>query len=400
MCGIADYTSFITRESPVGRWGVLSFDVEKYGIPLIPDDEVATGSVWYGIPGRNEFSASVILEGLKELGGKIEDAVLWFQHEFGIWPDSQKFVAMLKGLDIPKVVTFHTLHFQSSESPSGLYKNQHDFLQALLPHVEAITVFSYGVYWKVISAFPAYCTKVYVMKHGVHSYPEVSSLSRKEAKEKLNDFLLYESDLDRETKEALHKQRIFLDTDTVVVGETGFLRPQKQSGLLYLVRDSLQKTILRKRIVAVRSGSLRHGPYTIYVEQLRKEQNGRDKFLLETWLPPNILPLAQRAFDVNFHWPSDCTQSGLLAHALGAGAVIAARDLEGVGETLKEAGELTDTDLRRLIIKVRNVILNPELSERIEERALSYAAEFSWENQAQKHYELAEPILHTLPLWV
>ena len=28
-----------------------------------------------------------------------------------------------------------------------------------------------------------------------------------------------------------------------------------------------------------------------------------------------------------------------------------------------------------------------------------YAAEFSWENQARRHYELAEPILHTIPLW-
>ena len=80
--------------------------------------------------------------------------------------------------------------------------------------------------------------------------------------------------------------------------------------------------------------------------------------------------------------------------------MVAGRDLEGVGETLKEAGQLADTDLRHLIMKIRNLILNPGLRERMEERALSYAAEFSWENQAGKHYELAEPILHTTPLWV
>ena len=45
MCGIADYTSFITRESPVGRWGMLSFDLENYGAPLITEQEVVTGQV-------------------------------------------------------------------------------------------------------------------------------------------------------------------------------------------------------------------------------------------------------------------------------------------------------------------------------------------------------------------
>ena len=401
MCGIADYTSFITRESPVGRWGVISFNLENYGAPLITNDGVvATDGVWYGIPSRHEFSAAVIKEGLEELGTKRENAILWFQHEFGIWPDSQKFAAMLEGLDMPKVVTFHSLHFQSPETPSGLCTDQYNLLRALLPHVEAITVFSYGVYWAVISAFPEYCTKVYIMKHGIHSYPEVSSLSRKEAKEKLNDFLLYESGLDRETKGALHKQRIFLDADTIVIGETGFIRPLKQSELLYFVRDNLQKTVPRKRIAAVRIGTSKEESHAIYTEKLRKEQNGIDKFLLETWLPQNIFALAQRAFDINFYWPSECSQSGVMAHALGTGAVVAGRDLEGVGETLKEAGQLADTDLRHLIIKIKDVTLNPELGDRIEERARSYAAEFSWENQAWRHYELAEPILHTMPLWV
>jgi len=395
ICGIADYTSFITRESPVGRWGVLSFDLDKYGAPLTSSDDVAADRVWYGIPGRENFSASVILEGLKNLGVKNEDAILWFQHEFGIWPDSQKFAAMLKDLYMPKVVTFHSLHFQSSETPSGLRKSQYELLQTVLPHVEAITVFSYGVYWAVISAFPEYCTKVYIMKHGIHSYPEISSLSRKEAKEKLDNFLLYDSDLDQATKEALHKQRIFLDPDTVVVGETGFLRPSKQSELLYAVRDSLQKTIPHRRIAAARIGRATESQ-KIYCKQLRREQNGRDKFLLETWLPPNMFPLAQRAFDINFYWPSDCTQSGVLAHALGASAVVAARDLEGVGEILKETGQLVHKDLRHLIMEIRNLILNPELRERTRKKALGYAAEFSWKNQARRHYELAETITKAL----
>ncbi len=84
---------------------------------------------------------------------------------------------------------------------------------------------------------------------------------------------------------------------------------------------------------------------------------------------------------------------------MGAGAIIAGRDLEGAGEMLKEAGQLVDTDLRHLIMKIKKLIGNPELEERMEEKALGYAEEFSWENQARKHYELAESILHTKSLW-
>jgi glycosyltransferase involved in cell wall biosynthesis len=392
MCGIGDYTDFMTRVSPAARWGVLSFDLESSGIPLATGERLVTDRVWYGIPSRHEFSAAVIQIGVRELGAEKADPVLWFQHEFGIWSDNMKFVSMLKNLDIPKVITFHTLHFQSTETSTGLRKEQCDLLAILLPHVEAITVFSRGVYNAVTSAFPQYREKVYIVKHGVHSYAGIDRLSRKEAKEKLNDFFLYESDLDQETKEILHKQRIFLDSGTAVIGQTGFLSPSKGSELLYRVRNSLQKAIPHKRIAAIRIGSTRDKSQETYAEELQTIQNGRDRFLLKLRLPENILPLAQRAFDVNFYWPTDCTQSGILGHALGAGAVVAGRDLEGLGETLKEAGELANTDLKVLMMKIQEIILNPELVARIEESALSYAAKFSWHNQARRHYELAEHI--------
>lgn len=398
MCGIADYTSFLTRNSPDGRWGVLSFDLDRYGVPLKSDREV-TGCVWYDIPDRRSFSAPVIQEGLRELGVEKKHSVLWFQHEFGIWPGIVKFAAMLKNLDMPKVVTFHTLHYQSLETPTGLRREQYDLLRMLLPYVDAITVFSHGVYHAVTSAFPEYRDKVFIIKHGIHAYPEITRLSRREAKEKLNDFLLYDSGLDQETKEALHKQRIFLDSDTVIIGQPGFLCPAKGSELLYPVTGCLQRAIPHKKIVAVRIGSPRDKIQQIYAGKLRGKTNNRDEFLLETWVPQNMLPVAQRAFDVNFYWPRECTQSGVQAHAIGVGAIVAGRDLEGVGETLKAAGELADTSLRHLMVKMHDLILKRELSERIEETVLNYAAKFCWENQVRSHYELAERILAPTPVW-
>ncbi|MFC1944319.1 hypothetical protein ACFLX5_02325, partial [Chloroflexota bacterium] len=178
VCGIADYTSYIVRGSQAAECGVISFDPQRYGDPLANHGTLDSRRVWYGIADRRQFSASSILEGLGRLGLDGRDAVLWFQHEFGIWPDNDRFIAMLAGLEMPKMITFHTVHFQSSETPSGLRRTQYEMLHSVLPHVDAISVFSYGAYRAVTSAFPEYRGKVNVLRHGVHSYPEVTRLSR------------------------------------------------------------------------------------------------------------------------------------------------------------------------------------------------------------------------------
>ena len=397
-CGIADYTSFLTRKSPAARWAVLSFRLDNGELPVVIDDYAATENVWYGIPGPRRFSAAVIEDGLRELGSRSDDVVLWFQHEFGIWSNDRAFIKMLRGLDLPKVVTFHTLRFQSRETPTGLVKYEYDLLQALLPHVDAITVFSRGVHGAVTSAFPMYRHKVHIIRHGVHSYPTISDLSRQEAKNALNAFLLYESELDRETKEVLQRRRVFLDPETIVIGQTGFLHPVKGSEHLYPARDELQKLVPDRRIVAVRIGVPRRKEDVGHAGEMRLIHNGRDMFLLETWLPEHLLPLAQRAFDINYYWPYECTQSGVLSHALGAGATIAGRDLEGVGETLKDAGAMTDSDPGRLLLKIRDYVLNPWLQFQVEQKALAYARKYSWENQTRLHYQLAQEVLSPVPV--
>ncbi|HEY91249.1 MAG TPA: hypothetical protein G4O07_05380 [Dehalococcoidia bacterium] len=395
MCGIADYTSFLTSVMPSDQWGVLSFCMEESEVPLTAGNKPVDGPVWHGIPGMREYSAEVILDGVNKLGLDRSESVIWFQHEFNIWQDSDAFVTMLERLDMPRIVTFHTLRFQSGETPFGFTREEYGLLQDLLPNVDAITVFSNGVCSAVYEAFPEYQDKVFILKHGVHWYPDVSRLSRQEAKEAFNTFLLDESDLDTETKEVLHKERIFLDPDTVVLGQTGFLHPIKGSEQIYKTGDSLQKLLPQRRIVAIRVGKPRLPEHVPHVNKIKKRQNNKDRFLFEIWLPGNMLPLAQRAFDVNYYWPKDCTQSGMLTHAFGAGAIVAGRELEGVGEMLQEAGALYDSDQARLTEKIRDLVLDPELQEEVQQRAVDYAGKLSWENQAGKHYRLAERFLAT-----
>jgi len=400
MCGIADYTGFLTRESPAGKWGVISFDLEKYGDPLVTGNGLGIGPVWYGIPGRHDVSAPIIREGLAQLNAPITQTVLWFQHENAIWANLDNFIETLRHLTLPKVITFHSLHFQCAETSSGLKTDQRDLLRKLLPHINAITVFSHGVYYAVTSAFPEYREKVYVLKHGVQRNPEIAHLSRREAKQRLLDFLLYESDLDLTVREAIHHQRVLTDDATFVLGETGFLCPGRQSERLYLIRDILSQMTPGRNIVALRIGGIREEIQKAYAIKLREYCDNRNKFLLEMWLPEHMLAVAQRAFDLNFYWPQSCTQSGAIAHALGAGAVIAGRDMEGTGEMLKESGQLVDANLHHLAEQIRRLVLHPNQRERMERAALQYAERFSWKNQAFLHYDIASRILRPVPRWL
>ncbi|MDD5095586.1 MAG: hypothetical protein PHV74_14600 [Dehalococcoidia bacterium] len=396
LCGIGDYTHFIARELDSSRWKVLSFDLNTCGLQMTQKNEVSKGQAWYGIPGPADFSAPAILSGISALGGRLDDAVVWFQHEHGIWRDDRKFALMLSRLHLPKIVTFHTLHFQSGETPSGLRQNQVEFLGMVLPHVDAITVFSQGVHQAVTGAFPQYWDKVFMLRHGVHVPSNIGGLSRIEARKRLSDFLLHESDLDENTRENLRHTGILSDQDCFIIGQAGFLCPSKQSEFLYQLRDTLQQLVPQKRILALRIGAPRDSSQRTYAQQLRLQTNNRDNFLLESCLPEDMLRVAQKAFDLNFYWPRECSQSGILAHALGVGALVAGREMEGSGETLRMAEAITSKEPQSIIDGIRNLILNPEIGIRMEERALAYAQEFSWKNQAKKHSDLAKKLIATM----
>lgn len=389
VCGIADYSHFIVRECPSGSCDVLSFDLDNYGVPLHKEPVSLIHPVCYGIPSRDDLSANSILKGMRPH----EDQVLWFQHEFGIWRENDRFINMLKDLNNIKVVSFHSLHFQSSETPYGLRKQEYSFLHLLLPHTDAITVFSDGVYGAVIRAFPEYSDKVHVLKHGTHLYPGIAKMSRAAAKARIHEYLVGESGLDQISKDNLRQQRVFLDQDMMIIGEAGFITASKGTEILYQARNVLQHMLPQRRIAAVYVGFLRevnNSTDSKFAAELRIKYNKEGQFFLETYLPGDMLPVLLRALDVYFYWPSDCTQSGILAHALGAGATIACRDIEGVGETVKMAGGLACSDFGQAIAELKDIILNPKLRSEMSERAVRYAGIFSWRNQALQHFELAE----------
>ncbi len=392
MCGIADYTGFITREMPPGKCGVLTFDLKRFEGRLTLDGFDPAIAIWYGITDFDHYTPRDISDGLFRIGANGLNSIAWFQHEHGIWRDDDRFVGLLKEVDFPKVVTLHTVHFERDETPSGLCLAQYLFLKKLLPNVDAITVFSRGAYLAVATAFPQYREKVFVLKHGIPSHSLISNMSRQEARSRLHEYLVKESDLNVESKKALCRNNILTDPDSFIIGECGFLCPGKQSGLMYSVRDRLADKAQQRKVIALRIGAARNADQVEYVTELLQEANGVDKLLLQTCLPEEMLRLAQKAFDVNFYWPEFCTQSGILAHALGAGAVVVGKDMEGSGEMLKEAGAITARELDAVVGELIHLMHHPERSAQIEKQVLQYAERYSWKNQAVRHFELGKRI--------
>jgi glycosyltransferase involved in cell wall biosynthesis len=391
VCGIADYTEYITRASPAGEREVLSFNLEKYGMPVGCDRPSPTDHVWYGIPSRDDYSARDVLRGLRPRS----DQVLWFQHEFGIWRDSRLFLDMLAGLPYPKMVSLHSLHFQSPETPYGLRRNEYNLLRALLPSTDAITVFSEGVRTAVSHAFPRYREKVHIVRHGVHLYPAYAKMCRMEAKAAMHSYLVNKSDLDEGNKAVLRSERVLLDPDTVVIGGAGFITHSKGIQTLFSACQLLRDALPEAKIAAVYAGRLREPdsrPDSRYASKLRSASGHPWDLFLETYLPPEILPLMLRALDVYFYWPNDCTQSGIMAHALGAGATIACRDMEGVGETARLAGGVTSSDFGTLVHRMKALVMNPGIRETLSARATAFADAFSWRTQATAHFDLADSL--------
>ncbi len=92
-------------------------------------------------------------------------------------------------------------------------------------------------------------------------------------------------------------------------------------------------------------------------------------------------------------WQEDCRQSGKLAHAIGIGAFIIGRNIEGVGETLKMCGYPALNTYKDYVDEIERVIINPELKEKIEKKASQYVKSFDWETQSLKHIKLVKALI-------
>jgi len=400
MCGIASYTSYLVRGMPADGWKVLSFDPHSYGSPVLKETPLQLeGKVSYSIPNPT-CSPHTVYNRVAELADGVE-CLVWVQHAFGIWKDSSALCRILRYLHSRGchiVVTHHTIHFQSGETAYGMTAEEYDLLRHELPVVDAITVFSRHVKEAVARAFPEHRDKVVVIRHGVPLHPNIP---REKAREELLNHLLHEAPLHERDRGGLRELRdTFLNPDTKVIGGIGFINPLKGHEAVYSTGDRLQKKMPDRSILSLYMGQLRDPTNQTHLDCLRLMQglhDGRRRLFINTYLPEEKLPAALKALDVNLLWREDCTQSGILSHAQGAGATVAGRDLEIMGETLRMRGYPACKTYGEFVASVEDILRDPKLEVSMAKTAGRYAEKFCWRNQAAKHLQLAESALEAPP---
>jgi len=380
MCGIGSYLKYLTRYMPNAK--IISFDLSKQ---RCYDNKEEKNTIYI-------IDQDNMKESIKKIS-KLTKDLLWFQHSFGIWQDKQ-FVQMIKSLKNKKIASFHTIHFQSNGIYHGLRRKEYMLLKKILPHLDAATFFTEGAYKAVSSTFPNYKDKIVMIRHGTHLYPKIT---RRKARHILFDYLTKKTDIPEKDREGLLKlESIFFKKRAKLVGNVGFISLNKAEEFIFITGMALQNMMPKNKIITLRIGIVRDPRNKNDVESLKRLEGWSDNkksFLLNCYLPESIFHTALKAFNVLLFWPDDCTQSGRLAHAQGAGAAVVGRDMEGLGETLKQSNYFEAKSYDVFLSRVKEAILSKDIRMGFERSARAYATEFHFRVQAKKHMKIAKAVL-------
>ena len=391
ICGIGTYMHYILDHIPRSHWKVISFKLNEFAASdeaLIPY-----------LKARVDYCLSFPHPTLPSIS---ENDLLWFQHAFGMWGNvNDHFLNLLqeakkKGNKV--AASFHTIHFQSEETPSGMNRKEEELLKETLPLVDALTVFTNGAYRAVQEAFPEYAKKVMVLRHGVHLY---ATMSQHTARKRFFSYLVNQAEIPLFQKiELSGAEDYFHSRDTILLGNYGFITSDKDPSQLFELGRLVQEKLPKHRVVTLFTGIIQRNKNTKLetklpiLEVLRSSHDGKENFFFKVYIPEDIFPMAFRALDFTVFWCKNATQSGRLAHAQGTGSFVVGRDWEGIGETLKLSGLPAAESLRELAEMIAELVLEPTLKKKLGDESWQYTQRYCFANQAKKHL-LIEKVLAT-----
>jgi glycosyltransferase involved in cell wall biosynthesis len=382
---------YILDHIPRNHWKVISFKLNEFAASdeaLIPY-----------LKARVDYCLSFPHPTLPSIS---ENDLLWFQHAFGMWRNvNDHFLNLLqeaKRRGNKVAASFHTIHFQSEETPSGMDRKEEELLKETLPLVDALTVFTNGAYRAVLEAFPEYARKVMVLRHGVHLY---TTMSQHEARKRFFSYLVNQAEIPQFQKiELSGAEDYFHSRDTILLGNYGFITSDKDPSQLFELGRLVQEKLPKHRVVTLFAGIIQRNKNTKLetnppiLEVLRSSHDGKENFFFEVYIPEDIFPMAFRALDFTVFWCNNATQSGRLAHAQGAGSFVVGRDWEGIGETLKLSGLPAAESLSELAEMIAELVLEPALKKKLGDESWQYIQRYYFVNQAKKHL-LIEKVLAT-----
>lgn len=386
-CGIGSYTSYVTEALPRATWKVTAFRPNQYS-PGIPPDI-----------GRVGVSYDLILGDARTLSVSGGDT-MWFQHAFGMWgrrtEPLRDLIMKAKRSGARTICTFHTIHFESTDTESGLTFAEEELASVLLGLLDGCTVFSDGAYRALSRAFPECQRKIRVLRHGVHRYPVASrDTARRKVLAYFRDKKFFAEGRESQERDLTSA---LTSPDTVLLGNCGFIGADKDPLSLYELGNRIRRECPDRRVICLYIGAIqdRRDRKTAdsmeLLKELRDIHDGRDNLFFEDYLPEEIFPLVFRSLDFCVFWYRNATQSGRMAHAQGAGASVIGRRIEGLGETVDAAKLPSAVSMEDLTEKVVRLIHNPGLRQETERLSQEYASQFSFEKQAAKHLSVVEAI--------
>ena len=348
MCGIGSYTKYLVKYMSDAK--VISFDLTKQRC--------------YNTKREHNVKYIVDQDNIKEsisTISRIAKGSLWLQHSFGMW-QNKPFIEMVRKLKNKKIASFHTIHFQSKQTNYGLTRREYFILKKTLPYLDAATFFTNGAYNAVNLAFPKYKNKIVLLRHGTHLYKKIT---RKAAKHRLFVYLTEEANIPKKSRQGiLDLESIFFKRKTKIIGNIGFITPSKAEDFNFITGMAIQNMIPKSRIITIRIGVVRDTKNQEDVAEIKKLKRWGDNkrnFVLDCYLPEEVFITILKAFNVLLFWPGDCTQSGRLAYAQGAGAAVVGKDMEGLGETLKQSNYFAAKSYDDFLSKVREVLLSKDI---------------------------------------
>ncbi len=382
ICGVGTYTKYITDHLSSYQWKVVSFRLDDRFFSVADLSPPYSDRVNYCL------SYPYCPFDTEEVGD-----FLWFQHSFGIWEDRNGyFLDLIEEAKKRKMrvgVSFHTVHFQSEETPSGITERESKILSKTLPLVDFLTVFTDGAYQAVVGAFPEYRARVIVLRHGVHLYPEISV---SDARRELLAYLINRAGIAPSKKKELCKSESrFYSQNTILLGNYGFINSMKNPLDLYTLGDRIQEMLPHHRVITMFMGVIQNereknkDESRAVLEQLKSIHNGREKLFFEEYIPERLVPQAFGALDFTVFWSKAQTQSGRMAHAQGTGTCVVGINWEGTGETCRLSGLPAGKTLEELAEIIAGLVLEPERKEATRTLSREYALRHSFARQAQKH---------------
>jgi len=181
-----------------------------------------------------------------------------------------------------------------------------------------------------------------------------------------------------------------IDPRMKIVGYCGFIAPNKGIEMLLEAVAKLENVGL-----LIAGGWHTSGSDTQYVNDLKQASfsllPNRCQWI--GYVPDDKLKIAYGAMDMVAYPSLSMTESGALLTALGHGKAVVASDLPPVREKKELDALMTFTNVEDMATKIKQILEDAELRQKLEAGAKAYAESVSWSKIAEQHIELYKSVL-------